>query len=59
MKNARTAPAINLKVPVELKKYLQHRAIDNHRSLNSEVIVRLESTVAVDSLTAKQQVAKQ
>lgn len=35
-----------LRLPDELKKWLQHQAVDNRRSLNGEVLVRLEQSQA-------------
>lgn len=42
---ARTDPQINLRVPAELKKKLEILAIENSRSLNAEVVTRLESSI--------------
>lgn len=42
---ARTDPQINLRVPIELKKKLEILAIENSRSLNAEVVIRLENTI--------------
>lgn len=36
---------MQLRMPDELAKFLKHQAIDNHRSLNSEVVHRLEQTM--------------
>lgn len=36
--------ATALRIPDELRRYLKHKAIDHHRSLNSEIIARLEQT---------------
>ncbi|WP_153111528.1 Arc family DNA-binding protein [Propionivibrio limicola] len=44
MRSARTAPQIALRVTQELKDWLAHKAIDNHRSLNAEITVRLEES---------------
>lgn len=33
-----------LRIPTELLRYLKHRAIDNRRSLNSEILVRIEES---------------
>ena len=49
MKDARTAPAIQLRLPTELKNWLKHQAIDNHRSLNGEVLARIEQTRALQT----------
>lgn len=42
----RGSPAVQLRLPDELKAWLQHEAIDNRRSLNSEILVRLEQSRA-------------
>lgn len=42
---ARTDPQINLRVPAELKKKLEILAIENSRSLNAEVVTRLENSI--------------
>lgn len=44
MKNARQAPQTGLRLPQELKDWLAHRAIDNHRSMNGEIVARLEDS---------------
>lgn len=44
MKDARNAPQFSLRMHGDLKDWLAHRAIDNHRSLNSEIIARLEES---------------
>lgn len=46
MKDARKAPAVMLRLPQELKDWLKHKAIDNRRTLNSEVLHRLEKSRA-------------
>lgn len=33
-----------VRVPPDLKRWLQHSAIENHRSLNSEILHRLEKS---------------
>lgn len=42
MKDARSAPQMNLRIPAELKKWLEERAAANHRALNGEVLYALE-----------------
>lgn len=44
MKDARTAPQFSLRMDRELKDWLAHKAIDNHRSMNNEIIARLEES---------------
>ncbi len=41
--NRKLAPS-PVRIPQELKDWLKHRAIDNRRSFNSEVIQRLEES---------------
>lgn len=40
----RGSPAAQVRLPEGLKAWLQHEAIDNRRSLNSEIVVRLEQS---------------
>lgn len=47
---ARTDPQINIRVPAELKKKLELLAIENSRSLNAEVVTRLESSLNTECL---------
>ncbi|WP_426391927.1 Arc family DNA-binding protein [Variovorax sp. R-27] len=35
-----------IRLPPDLKDWLKHQAINNHRSMNSEVIARLEESRA-------------
>lgn len=42
MKGARTAPQLVVRLPPELKQWLEQQARVNHRSLNGEVLVALE-----------------
>lgn len=44
MKDARKAPAVMLRLPQELKDWLKHKAIDNRRTLNGELLHRLEQS---------------
>lgn len=39
-------------LPVELKKRLEHEAIETRRSLSAEIIARLEASFVGDDLTA-------
>ena len=41
--NGKLAPS-PIRLPQELKDYLKHRAIDNRRSFNNEVLTRLEQS---------------
>ena len=47
----RNSPAIMLRVPEDLKQWLKHQAVDNRRSLNSEVLHRLEESRAQQEQT--------
>ena len=47
---ARTDPQINIRVPAELKKKLELLATENSRSLNAEVVTRLESSLNTEYL---------
>jgi hypothetical protein len=44
MKASRKTPSSPIRMPTELKAWLKHRAIDNGRSLNSEVLARLQQS---------------
>lgn len=37
---------VKVRLPAELKTWLQHQALDNRRTLNSEVVLRLEQSQA-------------
>ena len=39
----------NLRLPLELKKKLAHSAVDNGRSMNAEILARLEASFAPDT----------
>lgn len=41
---ARTDPQINLRVPADLKKKIELIAVENSRSINAEVVQRLEQS---------------
>lgn len=40
----RDSPSVLVRIPEELKTWLKHKAVDNRRSLNSEVLLRLEKS---------------
>ncbi|MGC0154851.1 Arc family DNA-binding protein [Chromobacterium vaccinii] len=40
----REIPPTSMRLPEELKLWLQHKAVDNRRTLTSEVIARLEES---------------
>lgn len=46
MKDSRKVMPTPIRLPDELKTWLKHQAIDNRRSLNSEIQVRLEQSRA-------------
>lgn len=48
---ARTDPQINIRVPAELKKKLELLAVENSRSLNAEVVTRLEQSLCENTPT--------
>lgn len=39
----------NLRLPLELKKKLAHSAVDHGRSMNAEILARLEASFAPDT----------
>lgn len=49
---ARIDPQINVRVAAEFKKKLEHAAIENGRSLNAEVVHRLEQSFTAQSAKA-------
>lgn len=44
MEGARKIPTLVVRLPEELKVWLKHSAVDNRRSLNSEIVARLEAS---------------
>jgi predicted HicB family RNase H-like nuclease len=44
MKDARKIAPFGLRLPPELKEWLQQQALKNHRSLNAELLARLEQS---------------
>lgn len=42
---ARTDPQVNLRIPAELKAEIQEAAIENGRSLNAEIVARLQDSL--------------
>lgn len=42
-----------VRIPPELKDWLKHKAIDNRRSFNSEVLARLEDSKKAEVQHAK------
>lgn len=52
MKDARKQPLSSIRMPEELKKTLKYAAVDNRRSFNDEIIVRLEQSIKAGSANA-------
>lgn len=52
--NAGLAPS-PVRLPADLKDWLKHRAIDNRRSLNSEITARLERSRNEEETAAQQE----
>ena len=44
MKGNKTIAPSPVRLPEELKQWLKHKAVDNFRSLNSEIVARLEQS---------------
>lgn len=42
--NQESKKPLGVRLPDELKQWLKHQAVDNRRSLNAEIIVRLEAS---------------
>lgn len=42
--NGKLSPS-PVRIPQEMKDWLKHKAIDNRRSFNSEIVARLEQSV--------------
>lgn len=53
MEGARKIPTLQVRLPEQLKVWLKHKSVDNRRSLNSEVITRLEESMAMELLKAE------
>ena len=49
MKGARQAPQLAVRMPQELKTYIHQRADENHRTLNGEILFRLEQSVKAEA----------
>ena len=47
---SRTDPQFKLRVPLELKEQIEKAAEENHRSMNAEIVARLQSTFEEHSL---------
>lgn len=44
MKGNKTLTPSPVRIPDDLKQWLKHKAVDNFRSLNSEIVARLEQS---------------
>mgnify|MGYP000958351226 CR=1 FL=1 len=44
MQTTETIKPTGVRLPDELRKWLKHQCIDNRRSLNAEIVVRLEQS---------------
>ena len=54
MKESRQISPVPVRLQPDLKRWLQHKAIDNHRSLTGEVAFRLEQSRALDQSVSKE-----
>ncbi|WP_407650648.1 Arc family DNA-binding protein [Comamonas resistens] len=55
MRGSKTLAPSPIRIPEELKLWLKHKAVDNFRSFNSEIVARLnESRKLEEALHAKQ-----
>jgi len=52
MKDGKKATPLQVRLPEDLKTWLKHQAVDNHRSLNAELIHRLEQSRTVQAVSA-------
>lgn len=46
MQGASKLSPVQVRLPEDLKKWLKHKAVDNLRSLNSELVTRLQESKA-------------
>ncbi|WP_367619188.1 Arc family DNA-binding protein [Comamonas sp.] len=44
MQVGRGSPAVMVRMTVEMKAWFKHKAIDNRRTLNAEILFRLEES---------------
>ncbi|MBI2306119.1 MAG: Arc family DNA-binding protein [Rhodocyclales bacterium] len=44
---------LGVRLPDDLKQWLKHQAVDNRRSLNAEIVMRLEESRRQDTAGAK------
>lgn len=50
---SRTDPPLRIRLPQNLKEQVQALAAENHRSMNAEIVARLERTVQEDGEAPK------
>jgi len=53
MQGARQHPQMAVRMPPELKNYIHQRAEENHRTLNGEILFRLEQSVKIETKNAQ------
>jgi|GEM_PF-1573328 len=51
MQVGRGSPAVMVRVTEEMKVWLKHQAIDNRRTLNAEILYRLEQSRKAEEAT--------
>lgn len=44
MQGEKQLKPLGVRIPDELKQWLKHQAVDNRRSLNAEILIRLEAS---------------
>ncbi|MEJ1465008.1 MAG: Arc family DNA-binding protein [Candidatus Sedimenticola sp. (ex Thyasira tokunagai)] len=54
MKDARQIPPMRVRLPEDLKAYIKKKAEKNMRSINSEVVMRLEESRKRDQANEQQ-----
>lgn len=58
MKGNRTLSPFGLRMSPDMREWLKRVADNNHHSMNSEVIIRLEASRKADARAAKEAAAK-
>ena len=53
MKTSQPDPQVKLRIPPETKAKLAEKAAQSRRSLNSEVVVRLENSLKAEEMLAQ------
>ncbi|WP_275098047.1 Arc family DNA-binding protein [Sedimenticola hydrogenitrophicus] len=51
---SRTDPQVKVRLPAELKDYIQETAGENHRTMNAEIVFRLEQSKKQDNVNEQQ-----